>query len=421
MQILFRPHEGRIVGGVARALSERFGVPLFLTRVALATIVLSSPYGALLYVLLWVAMPGERRVLPQLEVDDSYTRNSYGFTAMSARLLDRFRGEDATSILSAVLAFVMLYYAVMLQLNNLNPVAFYYEHPILSLAMTSLERVSSVVAYLSLALLFFFTRVDSRQAVSFWQAPRPRLELDATSSRVIFGLMSGLARVLNVDPFVLRVLAVMLSLLTFGVAAVIYVVAVILLDRRSKEIQPGRLEGSLVQSPRFPQKTMRGIASIFLILAITKLATEYRFFFFNEPYVHGVLYIVLGAIVFFWSLKQWNEYSGARLWMLIGPAVIFWGIYELSTALFHVQLPFAARFQVGYLIAGTAFIYYSIATLRGKPVLFGVAVGVFFYLLAMVVQFNVIPSNVMLLAVQFYEFFYPVIFGAAGLWVVMEK
>jgi phage shock protein PspC (stress-responsive transcriptional regulator) len=421
MQILFRPHEGRLVGGVALAISERFGMPQTLTRIALGAIVLSSPYGILLYALLWLGMPGERRVLPQLEMSAQFTRDAAGFDTMARQLLDRFKAADGLKVLSAMLAFIMLFYAVVMQLSHIHEAAFHAEHPVLSWAMTTIDTMGGVLAYLSLGLLFVFTDVDRKPFVSFWQQPRPRLELDATSSRVIFGLMSGLSRVTNIDPIILRVLAILVSMLTFGVGAVLYVVTVILLDRRSKEIHPAHVHDLTAKAPKFSHKLLRGIGLIFFILAVTKFANAYRLFFFNEPYVHGLLHGILGVMIFAWAFRRWDQYSGARLWMLLSPALIFWAIYEISTALFYVQLPFVARFQVGYLIAGTVFIYYSLVALRGRPILYGISIGIFFFLLAILIQFNVIPSSLLLLFVQFFEFFYPVIFAGAGLWVVMEK
>ncbi len=233
--------------------------------------------------------------------------------------------------------------------------------------------------------------------------------------------MSGFARVTNMDPLILRVLAMLVSMLTFGVGAVLYVVVVILLDRRSKEIHPAHVHDLTAMAPKFSHKLLRGIGVIFFLLAVTKFANAYRLFFFNEPYVHGVLHGVLGIMIFAWAFRRWDQVSAARLWMLLAPAVIFWAIYELTTALFYVQLPFVARFQVGYLIAGTVFIYYSLVALRGRPILYGISIGIFFYIMVMLIQFNVIPSNLLLLFVQFFEFFYPIIFAGAGLWVVMEK
>ena len=410
-----------MVGGVALALSERFGLPQTLTRIALGAIVISSPYGPLLYMLLWLAMPGERRVLPQLELSARFTRDASGFDTMTRQLLDRFRVIEGVKVISVLLAFVMLFFAVMLQLSHIHEAAFHAEHPLLSWALTTIDTMGGVIAYLALGALFIFTDVDRKPLVSFWQQPRPKLELDATSSRVIFGLMSGLARVTNMDPLILRVLAMLVSMLTFGVGAVLYVVVVILLDRRSKEIHPAHVHDLAATAPKFSHKLLRGIGAIFFILAVTKFANAYRLFFFNEPYVHGVLHGILGIMIFAWAFRRWDQVSASRLWMLLSPAIIFWAIYELTTALFYVQLPFVARFQVGYLIAGTVFIYYSLVALRGRPILYGISIGIFFYLMVMLIQFNVIPSSLLLLFVQFFEFFYPIIFAGAGLWVVMEK
>ncbi|HET6510759.1 MAG TPA: PspC domain-containing protein, partial [Candidatus Kapabacteria bacterium] len=362
-----------------------------------------------------------RRVLPQLELSAAFTKDSNGFDTMARQLLDRFKSTEGVRFLSAALAFLMLFYALTLQLSHINEPGFHAEHPWLSWGMTMTEQMGGVIAYLALGLLFFFTDPTRTALAAFWQQPRPRLELDATSSRLIFGLMSGLSRVTNVDPIILRVLMMLVSMLTFGVGAVAYVVAVILLDKRSKELHPPHAHDVHARAPRFSPRLLRSIGVIFLILSVTMFATEFRLFFFNEPYIHGLLHGILGLMIFVWAFRRWDHYSGARLWMLLSPAMIFWAIYELTMALFYVQLPFVARFQVGYLIAGTVFIYYSIVALRGRAILYGISIGIFFYLLVMLVQFNIIPSSLLLLLVQFFEFFYPVIFAGAGLWVVMEK
>ncbi len=410
-----------MVGGVALALSERFGLPQTLTRIALGAVVISSPYGPLFYMLLWLSMPGERRVLPQLEASALFARDAAGFDTMTRQLLDRFKSIDGVKVASVLLAFVMLFFAVMLQLSHIHEAAFHAEHPLLSWMLTTIDTMGGVTAYLALGLLFALTDVERKSLVSLWQQPRPRLELDATSGRVVFGLMSGLSRVTNMDPLILRVMAMLVSMLTFGVGAVLYVVVVILLDRRSKEIHPAHVHELNASAPKFSRKLLQGIGVIFFLLAVTKFANAYRLFFFNEPYVHGVLHGILGVMIFAWAFRRWDHVSAARLWMLLSPAVIFWAIYELTTALFYVQLPFVSRFQVGYLIAGTVFIYYSLVALRGRPILYGISIGIFFYMLVMLIQFNIIPSNLLLLFVQFFEFFYPIIFAGAGLWVVMEK
>jgi phage shock protein PspC (stress-responsive transcriptional regulator) len=55
-----RAREGRLVGGVARGLSSRFGVPVAAVRVVFLLSILFGGWGVLAYVALWIAMPLSR-------------------------------------------------------------------------------------------------------------------------------------------------------------------------------------------------------------------------------------------------------------------------------------------------------------------------------------------------------------------------
>lgn len=56
---LHRPHEGRWLAGVAAGLSRRFGVPVWILRIAFALLCFAGGLGALLYVAGWLLIPGE--------------------------------------------------------------------------------------------------------------------------------------------------------------------------------------------------------------------------------------------------------------------------------------------------------------------------------------------------------------------------
>jgi phage shock protein C len=55
---LTRPREGRLLVGVAAGVARRFGITLFVARVA--TVVGAIVLTPLLYIALWVLMPNER-------------------------------------------------------------------------------------------------------------------------------------------------------------------------------------------------------------------------------------------------------------------------------------------------------------------------------------------------------------------------
>jgi phage shock protein PspC (stress-responsive transcriptional regulator) len=59
-----RAREGRLLAGVCRGLSNRFGVPVAAVRLLFLSTLLLGGWGLLAYVALWIAMPLEPLLLP---------------------------------------------------------------------------------------------------------------------------------------------------------------------------------------------------------------------------------------------------------------------------------------------------------------------------------------------------------------------
>jgi phage shock protein PspC (stress-responsive transcriptional regulator) len=59
-----RARSGRMIAGVARGLSNRFGVPVAAVRLVFLLSVLLGGWGVLVYLALWIAMPEEQLRLP---------------------------------------------------------------------------------------------------------------------------------------------------------------------------------------------------------------------------------------------------------------------------------------------------------------------------------------------------------------------
>jgi len=53
----YRARQGRMIAGVCRGLSDRFGVPVAALRLILVLSILLGGWGLILYVALWIAMP----------------------------------------------------------------------------------------------------------------------------------------------------------------------------------------------------------------------------------------------------------------------------------------------------------------------------------------------------------------------------
>lgn len=61
MNGLYRPHDGRMIGGVCAALARRFGVSVGMVRVlAVLSCLLPGPQFVA-YIILWIMIPSEEK------------------------------------------------------------------------------------------------------------------------------------------------------------------------------------------------------------------------------------------------------------------------------------------------------------------------------------------------------------------------
>jgi phage shock protein PspC (stress-responsive transcriptional regulator) len=65
-----RARSGRMIAGVARGLSNRFGIACAAVRLAFLLGVLCGGWGLILYVAMWIAMPEEPHLLPAANVPE---------------------------------------------------------------------------------------------------------------------------------------------------------------------------------------------------------------------------------------------------------------------------------------------------------------------------------------------------------------
>lgn len=65
-----RAREGVMLGGVARGLANRFGLPCAAVRLVFLLSILFGGWGIVAYVALWIAMPQERLALPPATVQE---------------------------------------------------------------------------------------------------------------------------------------------------------------------------------------------------------------------------------------------------------------------------------------------------------------------------------------------------------------
>jgi len=416
-----------MIGGVAAAFAERYELNLWAIRFVILTAVLSSNVGILLYLLFWIAIPSERFILGSLRLSTPKTGSlpnvpSEYFQLFCSKALARINTiKEHASYRKLGVALSLLFVGVILLFPKWNDSGVYY-NPLLFAGADLLNHVGGALFFFSVAVLFLLPWAEARPDVFLAQPDQPKISLDKSERKVLFGLLSGIASHIGLDAAYLRAVTILANLLTLGGVGIIYLITAWFLDRQKKDGKQyeGR-EIAKTYSESLPKPVRMGLGLLFLLLAITNIANEYRLYFFNKPFVEGLICVVLGIALTALALKFSVRGARHRLWLLIGPAVLFYGIYEFSMAAFSVQLSFIARFQLAYMIAGTSFIYYSIVGLSEKRRVTGVAIGVLFYLMVFLIQFGIVPSHLLILLVQFYDFFFPVLFSACGVWLSMER
>jgi phage shock protein PspC (stress-responsive transcriptional regulator) len=58
----WRARQGKMIGGVARGLSNRFGIPVAALRLLFLLSIFAGGWGVIVYLALWIAMPLEPAV-----------------------------------------------------------------------------------------------------------------------------------------------------------------------------------------------------------------------------------------------------------------------------------------------------------------------------------------------------------------------
>ncbi len=61
---MFRPRNGRVIGGVCAAFALHYGWDLMVTRIITALLIVMTGVGALAYIAAWVIIPEEPYALP---------------------------------------------------------------------------------------------------------------------------------------------------------------------------------------------------------------------------------------------------------------------------------------------------------------------------------------------------------------------
>jgi phage shock protein PspC (stress-responsive transcriptional regulator) len=428
---------GRIVGGVAAGIAARFNVSIALIRLLFLTMMCVSPFGILLYVLLWLSMPSEGVLIDRLQVLHSAQAPRLRFEEFvklsSSGILGGAKTQSA--LLRGVVAILMLLIAIGMQVayargigGDVQPAAFAWIGLYLS-------RFAIPVFYLVLAAIPFFGRREQSPSLILVSQRASRFSADHSETRALFGVASGFGMLTGIDPVVIRVILVLLNIFSFGLVTVAYLITAFILDQRGRKVKntsesaTNSASDSTVTDDLSEVKTKpvisktytRLLSSLFVVLAATRFATEFRLFFFNESYVNGLVLGLTGLLLSYNGLLNGSNSSRWRLGLLAGTAIFLYGCYDLSIAFFNVQMPFASYYQIGFAIFGVSLIYFAVSLLQEESRTVTLGIAVLLLLPSIVARSKPELFDYAISFGRFYSFFCPLLYAGCALWVLFER
>jgi hypothetical protein len=247
--------------------------------------------------------------------------------------------------------------------------------------------------------------------VSLHLSTRKRFSLEASEFKSIGGIAISISRMTEIDIGVIRVMLLLLNIFTLGIVGAIYFLVVWTMRRRLV-IQEEGAESAAASNMSMSYKSDAVMAAIFILLAIVRVSTEFRWFFFNEPFVRGLLLAIGGTVL---------ARRAEPLAVIAGAALLFLGIHDISIALFHVQPTAANRWVINYSIIALSVAYYAIVALRDAGRLMGFALACVPLIAAALIIIEFVSEPFLLSLGRFYDFFSPLLFSALALWVAMES
>lgn len=418
MQLLKRPYAGRIITGVGLAFAERYNVPVTLVRIVLIASILVSPIMLLAYLLLSISIPDERKHASELRIlEPGGTEPRTEFHAIATRMVRRLTPRSARPLGTSFIAILLLALGAFLELPHVEGTSFYWAHPMVTQLAGDLTWVASIASYLSAAAIFLFARSSMAGAV-VWSVPARSDFVPDGSRKMIGGVASGLSSVLLLDPAYIRVIWIALNILTLGLAGVLYLL--LWYFERSRQRPVHDLEPVLDPGTRpargLDVNSRIAVTLLLVLLAGIAAATETRWFFFNQQLFEGLVFACIGMLFVWRGLKEGSDQTAS----LFGTTVFLVGIYFFASALGHFQVSSIDRFEIAEIIGaiGFAYIAFALLTSRARTIAlyfaFAIAVG------AAMIAFHIAKPEYLTAIIRFYDFFYPIIFAALGIWITFE-
>jgi phage shock protein PspC (stress-responsive transcriptional regulator) len=418
---------------VAAGIAARFDISIVLMRFLFLAMMCVSPFGILLYTLLWLSMPSEGVLIGRLQVAETAEIPRVKFEEFvklcSSGILDGAKSHS--SLLRGVVSILMLLIAIGMQVSfargdrgDIQPTAFIW----LGL---NLSRFASPLCYLVFAAFPFFGKRQKAQSPILLSARTSHFMSDHSDTHALFGVASGFGMLTGIDPVVIRVILVLLNIFSFGLVTMAYLITAFVLDQRERQLKnTEETEPNPISAPfSLERRTGRSLtktyllllSSLFVVLSATRFATEFRILFFNESFASGVTLNLIGLLLTYQGLLRGTDSSRWRIGLLSGSAIFLYGCYNLAIAFFNVQLPFASYYQIGFAIFGVSLIYFAFSLLEGEGRLVTLLVAVLLLLPSLIARSKPELFDFAISFGKFYSFFCPLLYAGCALWILFER
>lgn len=420
MLLLKRPYSGRIVTGVAIAFAERYRVPVWIVRIFLIASIFVSPIMLLVYLLFALSIPDERKVACELRVEafgvDITPRHLFERVSniLSRRLITQRSG---TTTLVAILLLIL---AAILEFPHVEGSSFYWAHPFITNAMSGLIWWAPILFYTSAAALFVFRWNGIGTGILWPNAVRDRFTPDRGPSKILGGIASGMSRVLQIDAAYIRVIWIALNILSVGLMGLLYLFlwfrrrSLLLLPEfehpRDEDNDPGVNVSVVIRI---------AIALLLLLLGATHIATQTRLFFFNQEFISGLLFVAIGILLVWRGMLKDSAASNLNV-LLFGASLFLVGIYFIASAVGHFQVNTIDRFEIAEIIAALILGYVAFVVLFSEARSIALYCALALAIAAAMIAFKIARPEYLAAIIRFYDFFYPIIFAALGLWITFD-
>jgi phage shock protein PspC (stress-responsive transcriptional regulator) len=411
-----------MICGVAIGLAERYGVRVSLVRAVFVTAFIAAPITVFLYLLFSLSTPseisvaGKLRLLPIEQIRSPRERFEQTSYVLSERLL-----EIRTSqwLPAHTLPIWLLVFAAILEFPRIENIAPTLSHPMLASFLNGASLWGTPLFYISMTLLFLFQKEHPDPTPAFIIPHQYRFSVNRGDKKIIGGVISGLSRILGIDPAYLRMLFIIVNIFTMGLAGAVYLL-VWYLHRESENIVvvSDREDPSIPHVA--PKRSFRiSLAMLFILLASIHVLNAYRIFFFNESLFQGAAMALVGMVLVWHGIGTFRTRD--PLWLLGGASIFFIGVYLCVMNVAHLQIPLAKDLEVVEIILALTMVYLGFIAFRGYARSVAFVIASVFALSSLLIAAGFIPTIYLMELVRFYGFFYPLIFGGLGLWIAFEK